>query len=356
VPVITREHTFPQAWFGAKGPALTDLSALYPTDGYTNGQHSNYPYFEVTNATYTSSNGSMLGTNTFPGFATSGIEARAFEVIDEYKGDIARNYFYMVTRYQNDMTLWQANSNADDVLDGKTWPSFDDWYIKLLYRWHLQDTVSQKEINRNDSIYTIQNNRNPFIDHPEYVTLIWQCTGLLPVTLIDFNANKYNESVVLSWTATRETNFKNYEIERSTDAANFYFNGIIKGENFANYSCTDKELPAVKTVFYRLKMVDIDGKISYSKIVSVRLSKLFSSALVYPNPAKNTLTIKLQNNLKVAGELRILDVVGRTVIHQKVSALQNNIQLDVKALPAGRYFVSINNKDVLINESFVITK
>ena len=351
-----REHTFPQAWFGATGAPLTDLFALYPTDGYSNGQHNNYPYSEVTAPAYTSVNGSKLGTNTFPGFAMAGIEARSFEVIDEYKGDIARNYFYIVTRYQNDMSSWQGNSNANDVLDGTTWPSFDDWYIKLLYRWHLQDPVSQKEIDRNEAVYTIQNNRNPFIDHPEYVALIWQCTGLLPVTLIDFNANKYNESVVLTWSASRETNFKNYEVERSTDAVNFSFAGIVKGENFANYSFTDKELPTVKIVFYRLKMVDMDGKISYSKIVSVRLNKLFSSAVVYPNPAKNTLTVKLQNNLKIAGELKVVDVVGRIVLQQKISALQNNIQVDVKALPAGRYFVSINNRDILINESFVIIK
>ena len=351
-----REHTFPQAWFDATGAPLTDLFALYPTDGYSNGQHNNYPYSEVTAPTYTSVNGSKLGTNIFPGFATSGIEARAFEVIDEFKGDIARNYFYMVTRYQNNMAAWQTNSNADDVLDGTTWPSLDDWYIKLLYKWHLQDPVSQKEIDRNDSIYTIQNNRNPFIDHPEYVALIWQCTGLLPVTLIDFTANKYDGAVVLAWNATRESNFKKYEIERSSNASNFSYAGEVKGQNLAGYSFTDKELPAVKTVFYRLKMVDIDGKISYSKIVSVRLSKLFSSALVYPNPVKNLLTVKLQSNLKTAGELRVVDIVGRTVLMQKVNALQNNIQVDVKGLTAGRYFVVINNNDEVIKESFVITK
>jgi endonuclease I len=351
-----REHTFPQAWFGATGAPLTDLFALYPTDGYTNGQHNNYPYSEVTAPVYTSVNGSKLGTNTFPGFATSGIAARAFEVIDEYKGDIARNYFYMVTRYQDEMSSWQGNSNADDVLDGTTWPSLDEWYIKLLYKWHLQDPVSQKEINRNDSIYKIQNNRNPFIDHPEYVTLIWQCTGLLPVTLIDLNANKYNESVLLLWTVSNETNFEKYEIERSTDGANFSYAGVIKGQNLTNYSFTDKELPSAKTVFYRLKMIDIDGKITYSKIASIRLSKIISGALVYPNPAKNILTVKLQNNLKTAGELKVVDVVGRTVLVQTLSALQNNIQVDVKGLPAGRYFVAIRNKDQVINESFVIAK
>lgn len=84
----------------------------------------------------------VLGTDAFSRFATTVIETRTFEVIDEYKEDIARNYFYMVAGNQSDMGAWQSNSNADDILDGTTWPSLDEWYIKLLYKWHLQDTVS----------------------------------------------------------------------------------------------------------------------------------------------------------------------------------------------------------------------
>ena len=264
-----REHTFPQAWFNSTPPAITDLFGLYPTDGYSNAQHGNYPYSEVTTATYTSSNGSKLGTNTVPGFPTAGVPARAFEPNNDYKGDVARNYFYMVTRYETDIASWQLNSNADDVLNGTSWPSLDDWYIQLLYKWHLQDPVSQKEINRNDSVYKIQNNRNPYIDHPEYVALVWQCTGLLPVTLIDFRANKYNETVVLNWYATRETDFKSFDIERSIVGIHFTNAGLVKGQNLANYSFTDNNLPDAKNVFYRLKLIDIDGKFTYSKVVSI---------------------------------------------------------------------------------------
>ncbi len=351
-----REHTFPQAWFSSAAPTVTDLFGLYPTDGYSNAEHGNYPYSEVTAPTYTSSNGSRLGTNTVPGFPTSGIAARAFEIKDDYKGDIARNYFYMVTRYESNIAAWQANSNANDVLNGTAWPALDDWYIQLLYKWHLQDPVSQKEINRNDSIYKIQNNRNPYIDHPEYVALVWQCTGLLPVTLIDFKANKYNESVLLNWYATRETNFKNFEIERSADGIHFANTGIVNGANLANYSFMDNSLPDVATVFYRLKMIDIDGKFTYSKVVSIRLKNIFSNALVYPNPAGNALAIKLKNTLSASSILKVNDIAGRTVLQKKINAAQNNIQLDIQQLPAGRYFITIKNNSSLINESFIIIR
>jgi len=351
-----REHTFPQAWFNAADPAVTDLFALYPTDGYTNGQHGNYPYSEVTAPTFTSVNGSKLGTNTFAGFPTAGIAARAFEVRDEYKGDIARNYFYMVTRYESDIAAWQGNSNANDVLNGTSWPSFDDWYIKLLYKWHGQDPVSQKELDRNEAVYAIQNNRNPFIDHPEYVALIWQCTGLLPVALIDFTATKNNSSVTLNWTASSEANFRQYEVERSIDGISFNKIGVLQGQHLASYNLADNNLPAFNTVFYRLKMVDIDGKFTYSKTVSVRLNRNAGIISVYPNPAVNELTIALQQPLKAGSRLKVSDIAGKELLNLQVNAAQSNIKLNVKQLPAGRYFISVLNNGDVLHASFMIVQ
>jgi endonuclease I len=351
-----REHTFPQAWFGEAAPAITDLFALYPTDGYSNGQHGNYPYSEVTAPVYTSTNGSKLGTNAVAGFPTSGIGARAFEVNNAYKGDIARNYFYMVTRYESDMVAWKPNANADDVLNGTTWPSLDDWYIKLLYKWHLQDPVSQKEIKRNDAVYAIQKNRNPFIDHPEYVALIWQCTGLLPVTLIDFSAAKNNTGIKLNWTSSREENFKQYEIQRSTDAISFNNIGTIEAQNLSNYFFSDKSLPNTATVFYRLKMVDADGKFTYGKIVSVRLKLKNGGMNIFPNPAVSHVIIAFDQPLKAGSQLKVADIAGKTVINETLITTENNLKLKVSQLPAGRYFVTIINNDNLLNGSFLKTR
>ncbi len=159
-----REHSFPKSWFNDGSPMYTDLFHLYPTDGYVNGMRSNYPYGEVSNPSWTSLNGSKVGSCSYPGYSGD-----AFEPIDEYKGDFARSYFYMATRYQNVISSWSS-----PMLNGTQYPAFSEWAVNMLIDWHNQDPVSQKEIDRNNEIYyEYQYNRNPYIDHPEYVNLVW---------------------------------------------------------------------------------------------------------------------------------------------------------------------------------------
>ena len=166
-----REHIFPQGFFNSQTPMRTDIHHVVPTDGSVNGRRSNYPFGEVSNPSHTSQNGSKVGSNTFDSF--TGI---VFEPIDEFKGDIARMLFYFATRYENEVTdaTWDSpNSSTSNPLNGTNNQVYDDWYIKLLYKWHTQDPVSQREIVRNNEAYKFQGNRNPFIDHPEYVNQVW---------------------------------------------------------------------------------------------------------------------------------------------------------------------------------------
>ena len=346
-----REHSFPKSWFNDGYPMYSDINHLFPTDGYVNGRRGNQAYGEVSAPTWTSLNGSKLGPNTYPGF--TGV---VFEPRNEYKGDLARGQLYMVTRYENLVAGWQGFGNANDILNGTTYPALDAWYIKLMFKWHLNDPVSTKEINRNNAVYPLQGNRNPFIDHPEYVYQVWQCTGLLPVTITDFTAQKNNESVLLKWYATYETNFKQYEIERSTDGIVFSKIGEVLGRNLADYTFTDNNLPVTNTVFYRLKMIDIDGKFSYSKTIAIRLNDNFSNAQVYPNPTKDKLVVKLQQALTENSQLIIADISGRMLLQQQIADGQKNIDLDVSKFPSGRYFIKISNHNELINQSFVIIK
>lgn len=174
-----REHSVPQSWFKEASPMVSDIFHIYPTDGKVNGMRSNYPFGVVTNPTYTSYNGSKRGPCTFPGY--TGV---VFEPLDEYKGDFARSYFYMATRYENLIASWQSNGNADEILNGTSFPCFDPWFVNLLAAWNASDPVSQKEIDRNNVIYTsVQHNRNPFIDHPEYANLIWGTNTSIAETL-----------------------------------------------------------------------------------------------------------------------------------------------------------------------------
>ena len=166
-----REHIFPQGFFNKQTPMRTDIHHVVPSDGSVNGRRSSYPFGEVSSASWTSMNGSKVGSNTFSGFSGT-----VFEPLDEFKGDIARMLLYFAVRYEDEVTdnSWDAhNSSVSNPLNGTNNQVYEDWYIKLLYKWHNNDPVSTRETVRNNEAFKFQGNRNPFIDHPEYVTQIW---------------------------------------------------------------------------------------------------------------------------------------------------------------------------------------
>jgi endonuclease I len=161
-----REHLMPQSVFSSASPMKNDIHFVVPSDGYVNGQRSNLPFGEVTSTTWTSQNGSKKGPCSFPGYSNL-----VFEPIDEFKGDIARCMLYFATRYESQVSSWSWGP-----LNGTSTQVYDQWFVNLLVKWHLQDTVNQREIVRNNASYTYQGNRNPYIDHPEWVTQIWTST------------------------------------------------------------------------------------------------------------------------------------------------------------------------------------
>ena len=159
-----REHSFPKSWFKEAKPMYTDLQHIVPTDGYVNNRRSNYPFGETNGERYSSNGGfSKLGAST-----TTGYSDIVFEPADEYKGDFARIYFYMVTCYENKLSGWSC-----DMIDKTKYPAFKTWALNMLLRWAENDPVSQKEVDRNNAVYKLQKNRNPFIDYPGLEQYIW---------------------------------------------------------------------------------------------------------------------------------------------------------------------------------------
>lgn len=165
-----REHVWPSTYFGDGPPMYTDIQQIYPTDGWVNNKHGNLPYGKVNTSTWVSQNGCKLGTST----TYSGSSLDVFEPIDSFKGDIARVYFYMSTRYESEDAGWSNWEMANGAV-------LTPEAITLLLSWHHLDPVSQKEISRNNAAFAIQGNRNPFIDYPQFADCIWgsaDCTSL----------------------------------------------------------------------------------------------------------------------------------------------------------------------------------
>lgn len=196
-----REHIVPQSLFNQASPMVADIHFIRATDGKVNGMRSNYPFGKVGSATFTSQNGSKLGSSISSGYAGT-----VFEPIDEFKGDVARMIFYFVTRYQSKLSSFSSGN----MLGSSTFPGLQTWELNVLLSWHNQDPVSQAEIKRNNASYSYQGNRNPFIDNPSYVNLIWgsqQPTGdtQAPTTATGLNVSgKTANSISLAWNASTD--------------------------------------------------------------------------------------------------------------------------------------------------------
>ncbi|MCL2649564.1 MAG: endonuclease [Candidatus Azobacteroides sp.] len=169
---MNREHSFPKSWWAVSGQvdqydAYSDLNHLNPSDANANDAKSNYVLGETGKSVSFNNGVSKVGPNVYQG-APSTI---CFEPSDEYKGDFARAYMYIVTCYENYALQWR--SEALQMLRNETYPVFQNWSKEMLLKWTRNDKVSQKETDRNEWTYIFQGNRNPFIDFPQLTEYIW---------------------------------------------------------------------------------------------------------------------------------------------------------------------------------------
>ena len=156
------EHSFPKSyWGGSTKQAYMDLFNLMPCEKNANSAKSNYPMGAVTNTTYT--NGSIKVSKT----------DKLWEPADEWKGDFARDYMYMVTCYQ-DYTWTSTNPGSPfQILQQNTYPTLQKWASDLYIQWAKADKPDALEIKRNNDVYKIQGNRNPYVDFPNLMEYVW---------------------------------------------------------------------------------------------------------------------------------------------------------------------------------------
>lgn len=191
---FNREHSLPKSWFNEKKPAYYDLGHIVPTDGKVNGMRSNNVFGECASGYATWGTGKLgkakaVTTMNVKGSSTitTTFTGTAFEPADKYKGDFARMYMYMVIRYKpgnsNSVDLAAAGEGSTMFNSTDTNYGLTDYSIALLMKWHRQDPVSQKEIDRNNGMETTQGNRNPFIDYPCLAEYLWGNKAGQAVTL-----------------------------------------------------------------------------------------------------------------------------------------------------------------------------
>lgn len=155
------EHSFPKSWWGGEqNNAYKDLFNLMPCEQKINSSKSNYGMGVVTSTT--ANNGcTKVGTGSDGTYL--------WEPADKWKGDFARGYMYMATAYQD----YEWKSRGLNLLENTEWPTLKEWAYKLYMQWGKQDPVSDIEITRNNSVSSIQGNRNPYVDFPNLPEYVW---------------------------------------------------------------------------------------------------------------------------------------------------------------------------------------
>ncbi len=294
-----REHAVPQSTFNSNYPMYSDLHIVIPTDARVNQLRSNYPY-GIGNSTihHTFTNTSKISNSAIPDYAYTN---RVYEPIDEFKGDIARMLLYFAVRYESKLPSFNYSTSVNpetdrSPFDGTAERAFDAAYISMLLQWHLEDPVSQRETDRNNAVYTIQNNRNPFIDNPQWADMIWLHTpdAIEPQVPLNLNSTQSGAHYTnLTWSPSASSDVIGYHI---------YQNGIFLTTTKSTSVTVDHLNPST-SYSYTVRAYDEDY------LQSSESNQVTITTLPSDTNAKDLMIMKY---IEGTGYNKALEIVNRT--------------------------------------------
>jgi len=324
------EHTFPQSFFTSFEPMRSDLHHLYPTDDVANGQRGDHPFGVVTSPSWSSGGSKSDGT--------------IFEPRDQQKGAVARSMFYFVLRYQN-------------------YGNFLNSQEAILRSWHQAFPPTVIEKTRNEGIYTMQENRNPFVDYPVFIERITSLssTSIAPQ---NFSIDLIEDTIVYGTIPAGSPQVYQYLV----------VNNGNKDIQFSNFSLShpgklsffsggiDTVVAPGDALVLRIQALttntdSINGHLSFttnatghiSVSVPIYVNDLFITGIkepalqfsVFPNPSHDRLTIDLTQTNRAS--FRLSDITGRTVLQESATGKRSII--DVSDFSPGIYFLHVESKN-----------
>jgi len=190
------------------------------------------------------------------------------------------------------------------------------------------------------------------------LTLVQDNFISLPIQLVNFTGQLSNSTVQLNWKAGRGNNFEKFEIERSVDGKTYTRIATVQFKNaIDDYHLVDNiSLLQSKLIFYRLKMIDADGKFSCSKVIVFRTNPIQNSFTIYPNPARTEVFVSLMTDKTQSLRLKVLDASGRVISEQRkeVQKGANVFPVNISNLKAGNYILQILGNAEMKTERFTI--
>ena len=253
--MYNREHSVPQSWFNENAPMKSDIVHVVPTDGWVNNKRSNYPFGEVSSATYKSGISNEMkakGYCKLGSSKTAGYNGTVFEPNDEIKGDFARIYFYMAVCYMDKIKNWSGGIFTSSGLV--------QWTQNMMMDWSQRDPVDNVETNRNNAVKETQGNRNPFVDYPGLEEYIWGDKQDVPFS---YDSYKPGEAAavakpVFSPEAGTYYESKDVTITCKTEGAKIYYT-INGGDPSEQSTLYEAPITLDQLGTYEIKAIAING-------------------------------------------------------------------------------------------------
>lgn len=284
---------------------------------------------------------------------------------DKVREFVAAKNFYNYTIANNSMLTMSTQSGMTKALGPiTTFTNIDtsSYPTNINFRFMNTDKIDEVWIgSKVVSGFTPQDRYN--CSYFAYITV--PNGGILPVSYLSFDAVVNDKSVLLKWITAQEINNSHFEVERSFDMTTYSTKGIVldgfptnnSGKSYM-FKDNSAELQGKSIVYYRLKQVDVDGKVTYSKVLVVRLqSKTEVAVQVSPNPFIETLNMRFTAVENGTAQIRIVNMMGQTVLSKQstISKGYNNLQVDgLNGLAAGMYTAQLILNGNLIDNQKVI--
>lgn len=325
------EHTFPQGFFSSNNPMRSDIHHLFPTDVSANSRRGNDPFGVVTNATW-NQGGSKSGGGKF-------------EPRDAQKGATARAMMYFVIRYQDYSSHFSGQES-------------------ILRQWHDAHPPTAAERTRNSDIYALQNNRNPFVDYPQFVERISDIDGTASATTSK-EIYASDDTIFLAQGPQISRTYSFVLYNSGTDNLNVAgFSLSDPNLSFTNGSPGNVSLDAGESLTIEIDFMadqsyqtslsyQVSGGIGLKTVpivsgpgLSVSEAKL-EFPQFYPNPSSGVLMI---SNHELIEALEIIDAAGRSW------ELDLAAQLDLSELPKGMYSLKalLENQQTVYLEKLIL--
>lgn len=366
-----REHAMCQSWFSEydlqgkkmssskKNSPGSDIFHIYPASYGMNSRRGNRPYGEVQNAANISGNGTKYGTpvttiaidNSVAGAYVEGsitLSTNVLEPADEYKGDIARSYFGTMVKWagewafnKNELgnTIFDATIDADTHYGPENNYGLTNYGLAMLLKWHRQDPVSQKEVERNNGIQMTQGNRNPFIDYPYLAEYIW---GEMSGQLLDFDQLLCSADELFELGVSN--GYKGEVVDRAIDTIYWMVGDDVYDQSVVYHEGRLKQLPETPVscslesdVFVGWTNAPISGKsndaptVLYTKVADFHA--INASAKYYAVFAEEA-------NVETTGDTLVLNQTEQTDWTLSNNIINNNNQAD------GSYWLLVKDASI----------